>query len=303
MTSSLRALPLLSLVVASVFGCKPEDEQEQPPAPIAVEDAAEAFARQACKSLLACECAGSDNYSSEDDCIQNLSEHYQTEIDERLDGGASWNAECAGQLLATWSQWKCLGPNEASAQAPFDPRVCPLVKGNLGPGSECQRSDLGDNCAEGSTCVSNVCVATVVPIPLGSTCEFDWQQLPCEDGSYCGLDSSGSGERICKALPELGDACTLDEGYLCGPGSLGLVCNYEALQCELMPAVGEPCYEGFMCGPGNYCDGGKDFTCQERFDIGDGCGADSVCPVDASCINNICEADPAAACVLVGLDF
>lgn len=303
MSSLLRALPLMCLVVTSLLACKPDEEEQQPPSPIAVEDAAERFARQACKSQFACECASSSNFASEDDCVAQMTEHYQLEIDERLDQGASWNADCAGQLLAAWSQWQCLGPNGAVAQAPYDPRLCPLIKGTAEPGSDCVSYDLGDSCVEGSTCLASVCVSSEVPVARGEVCAYDWQELPCEAESYCGVDPSGSGERICKALPSAGDICTIDEGWYCGPGSLGLMCNYETERCEPAPAIGEPCFQGSLCGPNAYCDGGKDFTCQERFELGDSCGADAVCPVDASCVSSVCIADPAAACNLASFDF
>jgi hypothetical protein len=299
--SASRLLASLTFMTI-LLGCKPEDEQEQPAAPVVADDAAETFARQICNSLFTCTCTNAPNYASIEVCVDQLSADFQAQIDELLANGASWNAECAGQLVAAWSSWECLGPNHAFAQAPFDPRVCPIIKGDVAPGGDCDPSQLGDDCRDGSVCVSGVCVTTTVPVPLGVTCEYDWQQLPCEAGSYCGYDPALS-ERVCKPLPVLGDSCTLDDGYLCGPGSLGLVCNYETLRCEAMPAIGEPCFEGFQCGPGTYCDGGKDFTCQERFELGDGCGADAVCPVDASCENSVCQADPAAICSMVDIEL
>ncbi len=42
---------------------------------------------------------------------------------------------------------------------------------------------------------------------------------------------------------------------------------------------------------------------QERFELGDSCGADAVCPVDASCVSSVCIADPAAVCNLASFDF
>jgi hypothetical protein len=297
--SASRALTSLCLVVASLLGCKTADEQEQP-SPVTADEAAGVFARQICASLYTCACA--PEFASEDECVDQLSAQYQARIDELLGWGVSWNADCAGQMVASWSKWQCLGPNQARAEALYDARVCPIVKGALEDGFECSPFSIGDECSAGSVCVSGICVATQVPVPIGSTCEYDWQELPCAAGSYCGYNNTDGG-RICKSQPAAGDACETAEGITCGLPSQGLVCPFETLVCEPAPSVGEPCFEGFYCGAGNYCDGGLDFTCQERFELGDGCGADAVCPVDASCIGSICEADTPAACALENFNF
>jgi hypothetical protein len=290
---------LTFLMVAISLGCKPQDDApEQPPAPVELDEAADALARQICAGLFDCTCTGAGYFDSEDDCVDQLSAQYQTSIDDRFAVGGIWDADCAGQLIGTWEDWGCLGPSEALGQATFDPRLCPAIKADLPPGSDCEPSPLGDECSPGSVCVASVCVATQVPVPLGDTCNFDWQQLPCEEGSYCGYDVDGSGEQICKPQPSEGDSCDTIDGYACGLPSFGLLCNVETFVCEPAPGVGEPCALDTYCGAGLYCDGGLDFTCQERFELGHGCGADSVCPVDASCVNGICTADPAAVCSL-----
>lgn len=284
-----------TLLALTVIGCKTEQPpEEQPPAPLAVEDAAEQLARQICAGLFACSCSAT-GFDGEDACVDQLSADFQSQIDDLLAWNGSWNAECAGQLLAAWSDWECLGPVSARRQANYDARVCPVVKGTLAAGDPCIASQIGDECGEGSVCVAGVCIDTDVPVPLGSECEFDWQELPCAADSYCGYGSDGE-SRTCLALPVAGDPC--DGGYQCGPSSLNLVCDYDTQTCVIGPAAGEPCHDGISCGPGLYCDGGKDFTCQERFELGDGCAADAVCPVDASCINNFCQADPPAVCSL-----
>jgi len=289
-------------VTATLLGCKREEPEEQPPAPLELDDAAEALARQICAGFYQCSCPANGEFASEAECVDQLDSDLQASIDTWLDAGASWNADCAGQMLAAWSTWECLGPGLARREAAYDPRVCPIVKGNRPVGSDCSTSQIGDDCAEGLVCISGVCVETVVPVPIGDVCEYDWQELPCAADSWCAYDDN-SEQRICQPLPSVGDSCDWSEGYLCGPGSLDLVCNGETLICEPGPAVGEPCFEGIACGPGLYCDGGKDFTCQERFEIGDGCGADAVCPIDASCIANVCQADPPAACNLIAFGF
>src|SRR5690606_19116737 len=132
---SFRTLASLALAITSLVGCKPAEEQ--PPAPIAAEDAAEAFARQICNGIFPCTCSNAPNYASIEVCVDELSADFQTQIQERLDQGADWNAECAGQLVAAWSQWECLGPAAAQAQAFYDRRLCPVLKGSIPAGGNC----------------------------------------------------------------------------------------------------------------------------------------------------------------------
>jgi hypothetical protein len=298
-----RILTPMLFIAATLLGCKAEDPPEDgPPPPLAAEDAAESFARQICASLYACECSGAGDFGSEDACVEELRVELQASIDEALAAGGTWDDDCAGSLVAAWKTWQCLGPVSARREMNYDPRMCPALKGTLAPGADCNVSSIGDDCRVGSVCVSGVCVETEVPIPIGGVCVFDWQELPCVAEGYCAYDSdSDVSTRICAPLPSEGDAC--DGDYSCGPSSLNLMCNYETLTCEVGPAAGEPCFEGFSCGPGLYCDGGKDFTCQERYDIGDGCAVDAVCPIDASCVGNLCEAQPPAVCALINFGF
>ncbi len=298
---TLRALTLLSLAAATLLGCSKPNHEDEPPAPISADVAADTFARQICSGLFACSCDTTINFASESECVAQLSGEFQSSIGHLLAVGATWDDACAGQLAATWADWQCLGPSAAQQQAQFDAQICPIIKGTLAAGAECTRTQLGDNCGTGLTCVSSVCVETTVPVPIGQVCEFDWQELPCEAGSYCDYDSD-SGVEICKALPSAGDACN-PEDYLCGPSSRDLICGAESAICEPAPGTGAPCFDGYLCAPGNYCDGGKDFTCQAQFELGDGCGADAVCPIDASCIGNVCQADPPAACNLAYFTF
>lgn len=285
-------------IVAILLGCKPEDPGEDLPPPVAAADAAEAFARQICASLFACECQAG-GFASEAACFDELRFDFQASIDFALAGGATWNADCAGQLVSAWAKWECLGPQSAVRKAYFDPRVCPVLQGTLTAGADCNSSPVGDDCGEGLVCVAAECVETPVPVPLGSVCRFSWQELPCVGESYCGYGDNG--ERRCVPFPSAGDSC--DASYSCGPLSRNLMCNYETMTCEVGPAVGEPCFQGSSCGPGLYCDGGKNFTCQERFELGDGCSGDAVCPIDASCVGNICQAVAPAACSLLAFGF
>jgi hypothetical protein len=195
-------------------------------------------------------------------------------------------------MAKTMSDWECLGPNMAARESSFSPVSCPVLKGVLGVGGNCYRTSLGDDCQAGLLCLSGTCVeAPPLPAQIGQPCGYD--DLPCESGSYCDWSMPDYNIRICQPLQQAGDACT-DEQYLCGPASNDLIC--EAGICTLTPGEGESCQEWNLCAPGLYCDGGQDFTCQPRQELGEGCGGDAVCPVDASCITNICEADPAVIC-------
>lgn len=300
MSLGSRYATCLALVAASLLGCQTgggagDDDDDSPPVPLAEDDAAEALAAQICEQLFACSCANSVLYADEAECVEVESANIAASIDPLLEAGGTWNAECAGQMLKTFDRWDCRGPTLAFKEASYNAQICPVIKGTLGEGSDCWRTSIGDDCQPGLTCVTGICVQLeTLPVPAGGLCEYEWETLPCVAGTYCTYDEN-SNFSTCQPLPQAGDSCTVNE-YLCGPAANDLICDVGTATCIPAPGAGEPCFDGFLCGPGNYCDGGLDFTCQPRKELGDGCGADTVCPVDASCNNNICEADPPAVC-------
>jgi Dickkopf N-terminal cysteine-rich region len=290
----LRSMCLLSLVLLGASACKPVDDPDdgdQPATPIESDDAPDVLAKQICAQVFACECPNTLDYTDEAACVAAVTGELAGQIDPVLDAGGSWDPECAGQMAKALADWECLGQNTAAREATFSPLTCPVLKGVLGAGNSCNRSVLGDDCQAGLACISGTCIPTpTLPLQNGENCSYG--NLPCGSGSYCDWDASFD-VQICQPLQEAGDACTEDQ-YLCGPQGSDLVCT--AGICTPTPGEGESCEEFLLCGPGLYCDGGQDFTCQPRRELGDGCGADAVCPVDASCIGNICEADAAAVC-------
>jgi hypothetical protein len=296
---TLRSSICVSFVAVAVLACKPPGKDEDKPAsPIAADDAPAVLAEQMCAQLFACGCPATGGYADEAECIDFVKVEIQNAIDLVVDDGGSWNAECAGELAKAMSEWECLGPTMASRESSFNVRSCPILKGTLGLGNECWQESLGDNCQEGLACIDNICVeALTLPVPEGGICEYEWETLPCASGTWCTWDQVGQ-QRTCQPLPQAGDPCP-DGGYTCGPAANDLVC--EASVCTAAPGEGESCEAYLLCSAGLYCDGGKDFTCQPRQELGDGCGGDPVCPVDASCINNLCEADPAAVCSVLNL--
>lgn len=298
----IRSVCLLSLALSSfallgASACKPVDEpdddgSDQPAMPIDSDEAADVLAQQICAQVFACECPNSLDYVDEPECVASETADIAARIDAVLAAGGSWDPECAGQLAKAMSDWECAGSTTAAQQTSFSPLTCPVLKGVLAVNSNCNRSSLGDDCQAGLLCLSGICVeAPPLPLTVGQEC--GWDDLPCESGSYCDWDTTNFDIRICQAIPEAGDACSEGQ-YLCGPAANDLVC--EAGTCTPTPGEGESCMEYNMCAPGLYCDGGQDFTCQPRQELGEGCGADAVCPVDASCVANICEADPAVIC-------
>lgn len=293
-----RSMCLLSLALLS-FGasaCKPidgtpDDDDDQPATPIEADDAAEVLAQQICEQLFTCECPNTTEYGSPGDCVANETAEIAAQIDAVLDAGGTWDPECAGQMAKAMSDWECLGPTMAARETSYSPLTCPAIKGARGVGNDCTRSPLGDDCQAGLICLNGTCVEQPqLPVPDGQSCNYG--DLPCESGSYCGWDPEYS-IQICQAVPKAGDACSENE-YLCGPAGADLVC--ELGTCTPTPGEGESCEEWLMCAPGFYCDGGKNFTCQPRQELGEGCGGDSVCPVDSSCVASLCEADPAVVC-------
>jgi hypothetical protein len=294
MSRSTFLRPLLSLVLLAATACKPTDgpdDTDSPATPIEADDAADVLAQQICAQLFACECLNALDYADEAQCVATETAEISASIDSTLAAGGSWDPVCAGDMAEAMSDWECLGPNMAARESSFSPILCPILKGTAGLGNECDRSPLGDDCEVGLLCLDHTCVEEPsLPVPVGGQCYYD--ELPCASGSYCDWDENYN-YRICHALPEAGDACSQDT-YLCGPQANDLVC--EAGICTPNPGEGESCELNLLCAPGLYCDGGKDFTCQPRRELGEGCGGDAVCPVDASCVSSICEADPAAVC-------
>ncbi|KIG11998.1 hypothetical protein DB30_02150 [Enhygromyxa salina] len=284
-----------------LLGCQPTDpeakDEDEPAVPIEADDAARALAEQICGDLFSCECANSTAFVDQADCVEQKTEQVQQDLDAILESG-TWNAECAGELAKTWTNWECHGPLTAQHESPYDPRACPVVKGTQGPGADCWTMGLGDTCSPGLACIDQVCIeAPTFPVPIGGVCEYQWETLPCEAGSYCAWN--GGEQAICVARPQAGDPCNPNNEYLCGSSSYDLICDQSSATCIAAPGTDEPCFDGFLCGPGNYCDGGKDTTCQPRRELGQGCGADAVCPVDASCVANICTANAPAVCSLI----
>ncbi len=299
--STLRSLTLVCFAGLSLLACRPA-EGDEPPAPVSVDDGAQALAAQICAGLFECSCAEVELYADEAQCVQILRVEFQAAIDEELVTGGTWDEACAGQLVATWSDWACLGPSAAFDVARFDARECPVLKGTGAPAAPCSISALGDSCSPGLSCAAGECIEDEIPVPIGQPCEYQWDQLPCASGGYCTYDNV-AGERLCKAIPKLDDPCDPAEDLLCGPSGLELVCNAASSTCEYAPGIGEPCFEGFLCGPGAYCDGGEDFTCQALFEVGETCAANAVCMTDASCVDGVCTDQPAQTCDLAYLSI
>lgn len=296
----IRSICLLSLALLGASACKPvddvPDDSDQPATPIESDDADNVLAQQICAQVFACECPNTVEYADESECVASQTAAIASLIDGVLAAGGSWDPECAGQMAKSLSDWECLGPNMAARESSFSPLTCPILKGVAGINDDCWRTPLGDDCQAGLLCLSGTCVETpTLPVPIGQPC--DYNNLPCASGGYCDWDQNYE-TRICRLSPKVGDACS-DEQSFCGPSSNDLIC--ELGTCRPAPGEGESCETWLLCAPGLYCDGGKNFTCQPRQELGEGCGADPVCPVDASCISSICEADPAAVCSATGL--
>jgi hypothetical protein len=293
---------LLSLSLLGPSACKPADggadDGDQPATPIEADVFADVLAQQICEQVFACTCDYAlGNYADISECVAFQTGVIAQRIDEELAPGGSWDPECAGQMVEALSDWECLGPNMAARTSTFSTLTCPILKSVVGAGGDCWTNPLGDDCEAGLLCVSGTCVTTpTLPVPDGQSCNYG--DLPCESGSYCDWVPPNYDVRVCQPLPQAGDACDVDQ-YFCGPQSNDLVC--EAGSCTTSPGEGESCMEWNLCAPGLYCDGGQDFTCQPRRELGEGCGADAVCPVDALCVNNICEPAPAAICNATGL--
>jgi hypothetical protein len=292
--TTLRTLTCVSFAAAALLACEPVTPEPTPPPPVESADAAQLFAEQICGNLYACDCSSNHVFDSQAACVTSKRDNYQELIDLLLQDG-TWNADCAGRMREAWVRWDCAGPYAASQDTFYNPFTCPIVKGSLGIDEACQRTVLGDLCAPGLECLGSKCVEMSLPIPIGAPCWSSWLNLPCADGGFCAYDYQVN-DYVCVATPALGDSCA--ETGRCELSTTGLYCDNNVGICELAPGPGEPCTAQNTCAPGNYCDGGKDFTCHPQFEIGDGCSVSAVCPADAACRNNVCTPVDAAICDL-----
>lgn len=296
---SIRPTCLLSLALLGALACKTaeptDDGDDQPAVPIEAEDAAQVLAEQICAQMYTCECPNNiEYYANQTECVIVETSEIQNAIDGALANGGTWDPVCAGDLAKALRDWECMGQTMAMRESTFSPVLCPVLKGSGGLANECYQTALGDTCQAGLTCLEGVCIETpTLPVPSGQQCYYGY--VPCAAGTYCDWHPSGDG-MICQDLPVAGEACNPNDQYLCGPQSEDLICDIDSSTCIPSPGEGESCEEYTLCQPGLYCDGGKGFTCQPRQELGEGCGGDPVCPVDASCVNSICTADPAAVC-------
>ena len=298
MAFATRPTYLLSFALLGALACKPTDPTDagdQPIGPVQEDDAAQVMTEQICAQAFECSCPNSMDFADQAACVSSISAELSNFIDPVLSSGGTWDADCAGQMLDAMRDWSCQGPVLAERESSYDPRACPTLKGSLGAGNDCYDYAFGDECQVGLMCLNGTCVQQpTVPVPIGQSCFYG--DLPCENGGYCDYDPNG-GDFICFEQPLLGDPCATNTSYPCGPENSDLYCKDGT--CVAAPAEDESCQDIFLCAPGLYCDGGQDFTCQPRQELGEGCGGDAVCPVDASCVMNLCEADPAAVCFVL----
>ncbi|GEM_PF-3926671 len=302
--SITRALSCLTLAAGLSLGCALTTEEDDADAdaetgaetaaePLTEADAAAALAEQLCHQQFSCACSVLQ-YNDEATCIAAETAAIQVLIDEGVAEGGQWDEVCAGQLLQARADWGCLGPEAVANMEIPDITECPLTRGRATFGQPCSWEHLGDSCRPDLACYGGVCnTPPTLPVSIGEPCTLSWQDLPCESGSYCRFGSAN--ERICVPDPQLGDTCDPTKNSSCGPQKFELVCPDGGV-CESTPGEGLPCTFGSQCAPGFYCDGGKDFTCQARFEVGDSCAANTVCPTDAWCLDNICVGAEAKIC-------
>lgn len=285
--------------------CKPaadtaDDEVEAQP--VEVDEFAAEAAATVCAQLFECSCG--DNLATEpveplpwpDEaaCVAEKQAEFQAMLDELLVTGGSFSPECGGEYIAGFARLRCDSAYDYAAGGGgyFQPRLCPLVVREQALGSSCTVNYAGmlDDCGAGKLCgpETQTCVP-IDPLPVaeGRICEVEYIQLPCADGLVC---EYFDGERICTAPLALGDACPDYDCY-----SDEWVCHPDELTCVAPAGLDESC-QLLPCGPGLYCDGGKEFTCQAEFEYGHGCVNDNVCAEGGGCINNYCTAPPPAIC-------
>lgn len=130
-----------------------------------------------------------------------------------------------------------------------------------------------EDCAEGLLCLDGTCETFAAPTGPGDPCRAGFS-CPGDLGEDLCVEQADGGS-ICVASPEVGDACGSPGQAPC-PFVKGLFCNPQTSQCQLLPALGDPCAEEMACRSAfsDYCDiGDATPTCKPRLEDGVSCVA------------------------------
>ncbi|HLT35301.1 MAG TPA: hypothetical protein VK034_03425, partial [Enhygromyxa sp.] len=238
--------------------------------PIPEEELPEQSAGALCELIFGCSCE-SPNYPDEPSCVETRSDLLNQEQLAAQAAGLTYDAQCAGDLLALAEADGC------ATQVALDcDTFCAAYHGDLGVDQPCMTpvdtQPTWSDCAQGLWCIAsacqNPCGAAQTFLGVGEACrDAEGQSLGVCDpgpGLFCDFETG-----TCIALPGIGEPCYGSE--VCG---VGATCDWstgEAI-CVALPGAGEACT--YECDAGLYCDGvdGQEGTCVTLPGEGQPCG-------------------------------
>lgn len=252
-----------------------------PPEPVTDQQFVAQYAQILCEKKAACGCLGTG--SSEVECRQNVQQNLSFEILPNPGApfvDASFDGACAARFLAEMREKLSCNVGVSSLYGTFSCSRCALFAGKKTSGESCnQFSRWKTSCEQGLSCAAGQCrPLSCVPgdngLPgVGAPCP----QGVCQAGLLCVFPQGEGGTPTCRSKPGLGQPCqgVCEVGLFCGapagasgertcqaPREDGFGCNaYEQCRsgfcpdgaCRTPPAVGAPCYQDTLCGPGHTC--------------------------------------------------
>lgn len=250
-----------------------------------------------CGAWAECDCATfSDRYVNQAACESEITAALEAELAEAQAAGLSYDADCMGDLLATYDAFGCRTIDDIIADADdfaAYAQICKVFYGDDAAGMPCEDppSLSGDSCQRGLACEDGTCIVRRI-VAEGDPCE---PSDLCDGGAVC-VPVESVEQYECAELPEAGETC-LGMLDLC---SLDAYCDQDTKTCATLPPVGQPCATqtlpiGGRCAAGAVC---EEETCVAAPKAGEPCT--DACEPGATCEDDVCKVDAPLAC---GIDF
>lgn len=256
--------------------------------PVPKDDAPEAASASFCEAWVTCDCADyPDSFANQAACESSVEADFAAEIAAADAAGLTYDADCMGDLLATYDSFGCT----TLAELLEEPETlvalytaCKPFYGDDAAGTACtDAQDVpGDSCAQGLRCEDAVCV-TLALKDAGESCSFG---DICEGGTYC-VPVETLEEPVCAALPGIGGTC-LGPTDAC---DFAAYCDQGDKTCKALPAVGQSCEMALRCAKNAFC---EDMMCRAAPEAGEPCT--EVCASGSTCVGEVCRVDAPLVC-------